>query len=153
MNVCLGGTFDPLHKGHEALLEKAFDIAGDDGFVFIGLTSATVAKTKGQVHSYSKRKHSLEVTLKRMGLRGRYTIQPLKDKYGPALEGNFDAIVVSPETEPTAQEINRRRSQLGNKPLQIFTIPFVLAQDNRPISSTRIRRKEIDSQGNLVREE
>jgi pantetheine-phosphate adenylyltransferase len=153
MNVCLGGTFDPFHKGHEALLKKAFEVAGDHGFVFIGLTSDTIAKRKGVVHSFSERKRFLEESLKRMGLSGRSTIQPLTDKYGPTIEGDFNAIVVSEETAPTAKEINRKRQHHGKKPLQIFIVPFVLAQDKEPISSSRIRRKEIDAQGTLLRKE
>jgi pantetheine-phosphate adenylyltransferase len=153
MNVCLGGTFDPFHKGHEALLKKAFEVAGVHGFVFIGLTSDKLAKRKGDVRSFSERKRFLEESLKRIGVKGRSTIQPLTDKYGPTIEGDFDAIVVSPETKPTAEEINKKRQQLGKKPLQIVVISFIFAQDNQPISSSRIRRKEIDAQGTLLREE
>ena len=81
------------------------------------------------------------------------TIQPLSNKFGPTLEGDFDAIVVSPETKPTAEEINKKRKQLGKKPLQIVVIPFVLSEDNQPISSSRIRRKEIDENGTMLKKE
>jgi pantetheine-phosphate adenylyltransferase len=153
MNVCLGGTFDPFHKGHEALLTKAFEVAGAQGCVFIGVTSDALVKRKGDIHPYHKRKQSVEQFLKRAGLNTRSTIEVLTNKYGTSIEGDFDAIVVSQETKPTAEEINEKRRQIRKKPLQIVVIPFVLAEDNQPISSSRIRRKEIDAQGTVLRKE
>jgi len=150
MNVCLGGTFDPFHKGHEALFKKAFEVAGEDGSVFIGITSDALAKKKGKVHPFPQRKQSIERLLQKSGLQRRWEIQELADEFGPTIERDFDAIVVSPETKATAEKINTKRKQLGKKPLQIIEIPFVLADDNQPISSTRIRRKEIDAQGALI---
>jgi pantetheine-phosphate adenylyltransferase len=153
MKVCLGGTFDPFHKGHEALLKKAFEVAESHGFVFIGVTSDIHAKRKGDVRSFNERKQAVEQFLQKVGLNQRSTVQELADKYGPTIEGDFDAIIVSPETKPTAEEINKKRQQHGKKPLQIVVIPFVLADDSQPISSSRIRRKEIDAQGTLLRKE
>jgi pantetheine-phosphate adenylyltransferase len=40
MTVAFGGTFSPLHKGHEKLLEVAFKL----GDVCIGLTSDDLAR-------------------------------------------------------------------------------------------------------------
>jgi pantetheine-phosphate adenylyltransferase len=47
-------------------------------------------------------------------------------------------------------EINNKRVLKGKKPLKILKISFVLAEDGKPISSTRINRKEIDENGNLL---
>lgn len=153
MNVCLGGTFYPLHKGHKALLKKAFQVAGAKGAVFIGVTSAAMAKKKGKIASFEKRKQSIEQFLAEENVQKQATIQPLSNKFGPTLEGDFDAIVVSPETKPTADEINKKRKELGKKPLQIVVIQFVLSEDNQPISSSRIRQKEIDENGKLLKQE
>jgi pantetheine-phosphate adenylyltransferase len=153
MRVCLGGTFYPLHKGHKILLKKAFQVAGANGSVFIGVTSAAMAKKKGKLASFEKRKQSIEQFLSEENVLEQATIQPLSNKFGPTLKGDFDAIVVSPETKPTAEEINKKRKQLGKKPLQIVVIPFVLSEDNQPISSSRIRRKEIDENGTMLKQE
>ena len=80
-------------------------------------------------------------------------LTPIQDKYGPSVEEKFDAIVVSPETKPTAEEINEKRRQRGKKPLQIIVVPYVLAKDGHPINSTRIRNGEIDEHGTLLEKE
>jgi pantetheine-phosphate adenylyltransferase len=153
MNICLGGTFDPFHKGHEVLIKKAFHAAGQDGFVFIGITSDRRAKQKGDIHPFLERKQVIEQFLSKEEINRKYSIQQLEDQFGPSIEGDFDAIVVSQETKSTAEEINKKRKNLGKKPLQIIVIPFILAKDKQPISSTRIRRKEIDAQGTVLRKE
>jgi pantetheine-phosphate adenylyltransferase len=153
MNVCLGGTFYPLHKGHKALLKKAFQVAGPKGSVFIGITSTITANKKGAFASFEKRKQMIEQFLSNQKVLMQAIIQPISDKFGPTLQGDFDAIVVSPETEPTAEEINRRRKVLGKKPLHIVVIPFVLSEDRKPISSSRIRQKEIDENGIMLKQE
>ena len=153
MIVCLGGTFNYLHKGHEYLILKALEIAGNDGSVFIGLTTGNLIKNKGEIKSFKVRKKDIENFLLEKGQIEFVTIKPIKDKFGPTLEEEFDAIVVSPETKKTAIEINQIREQKGKKPLKIVQIPFVLAKDGKPISSTRIANKEIDENGNILDKE
>ena len=153
MNLCVGGTFYPLHKGHKELLRKAFQIASPQGSVYIGITSPLMIKEKQGVPSFEKRKQSIENFLIEENLIEQAIIQQLSNKFGPTLKRDFDAIVVSPETQPTAEEINKKRKFLGKKPLQIIVIPFVLSDDKRPISSTRIRRKEIDENGTMLKQE
>ncbi|KAA0007573.1 MAG: pantetheine-phosphate adenylyltransferase [Thermoplasmata archaeon] len=148
--VCIGGTFDRLHKGHKALIDKAFEIAGENGWVFIGITKGEIANKKKDVLPFNKRIQDVKKYLKEKGFYSQSEIQPIYDKYGPSIEGDFDAIIVSPETEKVAQEINRIRRKKRKKPLEIINIPFVLAENGSPISSTRIRKKEINQEGHLL---
>ena len=55
-----------------------------------------------------------------------------------------------PVARVTAEEINEKRIQNMKKPLEIIQIPFILAKDGFPISSTRIANKEIDTEGNVL---
>lgn len=150
MKVCIGGTFSPFHKGHKDLIKKACEIAGSKGTVFIGITSDELAQKKGINTSYETRKKYIEQFLSKQHATSTIIIQPLYDAYGPSIEGDYDAIVVSPETKTTAEKINRKRKEQQKKSLQIIVIPFELAEDHQPISSTRIRRKEIDENGTIL---
>ena len=80
-------------------------------------------------------------------------IVPITHKTGPAGYGDYDAIIVSPETFENAQKINIERIKNRKKPLKIIQIPHVKAEDNLPISSTRILNKEINENGQLINTE
>lgn len=152
--MAVGGTFDELHKGHRALLMKAFE-AGEK--VLIGLSSDKFAqKLRRQknhvIACYEKRLAELKEFLKQHGFSDRAEIIPLNDAYGVTLNhGCLDALVVSQETEYMAQEINKKREKKGLKPLKIIVIEMVPAENSVPISTTRIRRGEIDREGHLIK--
>ena len=131
----MGGTFDILHKGHEALLKKAFSL----GEVTIGLTSDKMARRfkKRKVNEFSGRKREIEKLIKREKW-GKFRIIKIEDKFGPTLGEEFSYIVLSPETYPTAVLINKKRKQLKKKPIKIIKIKFVLDKDKKPISATKI---------------
>lgn len=150
MKVCIGGTFDILHKGHKTIIDKAFQIAGKQGSVFIGITTDSMAKKKGEIKPLIDRKKSVERYLIKKKYYDRVTIKSIDDKYGPAIKEDFETIVVSPETKYTAYEINNKRKIYGKKPLEIVEISFVFAKDNKPINSSRIRKNEIDENGRIL---
>ena len=147
----MGGTFDILHIGHEALLTQASNI-GDK--ILLGLTTDERAK-KGRnsdfLNSYAIRKRNLESLLDSLGFLDKFEIVPLNNDWGPSvIDEDFGAIVVSEETKSTANMINKIRSKEGNNELQIVVVPMIKAFDGKYISSSRIRKKEIDSEGNLT---
>ncbi|MCD6330700.1 MAG: pantetheine-phosphate adenylyltransferase [Thermoplasmata archaeon] len=147
MKVCLGGTFDILHEGHKLLLKKACRTGKE---VFIGLaTDELVAKLGKKAKSYEERKKELEEFIEKQGWKDKVRILPLKDVYGTAIEEDFDAIIVSPETEKRAKEINEIRRKKGLKELKIIKVPFVIADDGIAIATRRIKNGEIDGKHRL----
>ncbi len=150
--VAVGGTFDRLHRGHRHLLKKAFEVGE---IVIIGLTTDEFLQGYPKEHpvsSYVFRRRQLHAFLGTLGVVRRATIVPLNDAFGPAAtDESIDALVVSRETEYTAREINEQRTTLGLKSLTVIVVDMVLADDCLPISTTRVRRRELDQEGHLLR--
>jgi len=108
-------------------------------------------KTKKDMKPFEERKKDINTYILEKKAATKIEIKPIKDKYGPSVKEKFDTIVVSPETAKTAEEINKKRKQIGKKQLEIIQIPFVLADDNKPISSSRIARGEINENGEILK--
>ena len=162
----LGGTFTPIHNGHRALLHTAFQTASHDGsgdgHVIVGLTSTTLAgETRNDptqaelLGPFTDRREALAAEIDRLSqaYTASFEITELTDTRGPAATDEaVDALIASPEAKAQrrAHEINERRLAAGLTPLEIHTAPFVIAEDGTRISSTRIRRGEIDAHGRLL---
>jgi pantetheine-phosphate adenylyltransferase len=149
--VSVGGTFDVMHKGHWFLLEETFNV-GEKALVGITTDKFVVKmKKKHKVDSYENRLTDVKEFLKEKGFLERAELVPLNDSYGPTIDSDeLEGIIVSEETEATAEVINQKRVEKGKKPLLIFVITMVLADDGKPISSTRVRRQEVDKYGRLI---
>lgn len=144
--VAVGGTFDKFHDGHKKLLETAFEIGNE---IEIGVTSNEFGGRKGDIDSCKERMANLKSFFND---KSNFSVTPLNDPYGTTVfDKEFDAIVVSEETKPTAIEINEIRKNKGMLPLDIIVVHFVLAEDGVPISSTRIRCGEINKKGNILK--
>jgi pantetheine-phosphate adenylyltransferase len=144
--VALGGTFEPLHEGHKKLIDVAINL----GDVVIGITNDKLARKRlRSVLPFEVRAENVK-----QYILSNYGFEPeivkIEDPYGITLEVDFDYIVVSPETYEVAKLINKKRKELGKKEIEIVKVDFVLADDGEPISSTRIKRGEIDRYGVLI---
>jgi pantetheine-phosphate adenylyltransferase len=154
MDVALGGTFDPVHDGHRALFERAFEL----GEVTVGLTSDDLApRTRAEdrpVRPYEPRRAELVAELERFaGEHDReFTVRKLDSPTGIATEPTFDVLVVSPETRTGGKRINELRREQGNEPLELAVVDHVYAEDGELLSSTRIVRGEVDEHGELTPE-
>ncbi len=149
--VATGGTFDHLHKGHVALLSRSFSL-GD--VVLIGVTSDAFALREGKSpdQSYLERVDILERFLRSMFPRRKYIIAKLDDHFGPGIASpEVEAIVVSRETVARVPIADALRAMKGYPPLKVEIVDYVLAGDDKPISSTRIRKGEIDAEGKLLK--
>jgi pantetheine-phosphate adenylyltransferase len=153
MRVMVGGTFDPLHIGHQLLLRRAFETAGAGGHVVLGLSADQFAARKQHpVRPYAVRFAELTAWVDAGNFPATYEIEPLYDRFGSALSQDFDALVVSYETFPVGGEINRLRKERGHAMVDLYQIQCVLAEDGKAVSSTRIYRGEINRYGKPVPE-
>jgi len=150
--VALGGTFDVFHRGHEQLISKAFELGRS---VILGVTSDAFVRKQGKNHpvqAYASRVRVLRHFLDDRGWLSRAVLVPLRDPYGPtARRRDVEALVITPDTAGSALKLNRLRANKGFGRLKIHRVSLSSAEDGKPISSTRIRRGEIDRQGRLVK--
>jgi pantetheine-phosphate adenylyltransferase len=147
--VAMGGTFDIVHRGHLALLSRAFEISDN---VIIGLTSDELAAKKGKIpnNDYEKRFENLTLSISKEFQNHSFQISKLDDDFGPAvLEKGVEALVVSNETSNQGNVLNELREKKKLPPVQIITVSMILAKDGERISTTRIKNSEIDTKGNL----
>jgi cytidyltransferase-like protein len=146
--AAVGGTFDRLHDGHKALILEAFRLGER---VVIGITSDAYVKKAGKVGvaPYGERRRGLLSFLESNDLSDRATLVKISDRFGPTAEdAEISCIVVTKETRETASKANRIRLKKGMNPMKTHIIDMVMARDNSPISSSRIRKGELDVHGN-----
>lgn len=148
MKVGVGGTFNVLHKGHRRLLDIA--IANGD-VLAVGLMSDDYCRrNKDLIIPYEERERALREYLEKKSVE--FTISPLSAKEGTAsTDPDLDVLIVSQETQILGSKINDMRLSHGLRPMRIVIVPYVLAEDYRPISSSRVLCGEIDAEGRLLR--
>ena len=148
--IATGGTFDILHKGHYTLLLKAFEVGKQ---VIIGISSDYYASVKKKkiTNEYPIRLKNLKRFIEDKFNKSNYSIYELNDFYGPTvLTKDVQAIVTTEGTKENCIKINELRKSKGLPQLEIIIVPLVEDQDGKVISSTRIRRGEIDINGNKL---
>lgn len=105
-----------------------------------------------EIPSSEHRRESVAETIAELDDRGRTVeIHELESEYGiVGDEPSIDTLVVSPETAPELETINRLRREEGDEPLTGIVAPYVLAENGERISSTRVVEGEIDEHGRLL---
>jgi inosine/xanthosine triphosphatase len=148
MKAGLGGTFNVLHRGHRALVDRAFEVADE---VLVGITSdAMASRSKACVRPLEERKRDLESYLRTKGDNWTLLVIERPDEHVDVRD-DISALIVSPETVVTGEKINRAREARGLRPLRLVEVPHVLADDFLPIAARRIIAGEIDAEGRLLR--
>lgn len=147
--VALGGTFDYIHKGHKVLFSKAMDSAEN---ILIGITTDTFASQLGKKvdHIFKTRVEQLRDYLDAVYDEKDFQIVPLENHFGFEIYADtVEAIVTSTETSSRVIEYNKERIKMGFKPLHLMVVNIVLADDGKPISSSRIKNGEINENGQI----
>ncbi|MBI2405376.1 pantetheine-phosphate adenylyltransferase [Candidatus Gottesmanbacteria bacterium] len=150
--VFIAGTFDGLHRGHEAVLTRAF---AEGERVTVGITTDTFAKRFKnydlRITKFEERKSALERWIKKKGWRQQATIIPIEDRYEPAAsDRSLNALIVTSQNKTTGEAINDMRNKRGLTGLVLLEVPMVAADDGQPISSTRTRNGEITASGKFL---
>jgi pantetheine-phosphate adenylyltransferase len=133
-----------------ALLRRGFSLSD---VVVIGVTSDSFASREGKSpdQSYLERVKVIERVLNSTFSGRKYVIVKLEDFFGTDIASpKVEAIVVTRETAARVPIANSLRAEKGYPPLKVEVVDHVLAVDGRPISSTRIRKGEIDAEGRIL---
>jgi pantetheine-phosphate adenylyltransferase len=148
--VATGGTFDILHKGHYMLLQKAFEVGRQ---IIIGVSSDSYA-TRNQkkiINNYDMRQENLNKFINKHFKKSNYSVYQLDDFYGPtALTRDVQAIITTESSLENCLKINSLRESKGMPQLEIILVPLEVDKEGKVISSTRIRKGEIDVNGNKL---
>lgn len=159
MKTLLAGTFDVIHKGHQALIDKTIELAEVyGGQLIITLTLDIMTSRKSHsVTPYSIRRQRLADYIEAQDFEGELHIIPLEREVldRDMIEELFDdekvTIIVSEESYPSALEVNKLFKSMGLESMTVVVVPMVLAEDGKRISSTRIRNEEITLEGGVLR--
>ena len=160
--VCLGGTFDSIHEGHEKLLKESLSRCTE--VLTVGVTDESMVKNKvlwELIKPVEERiqdvTNYLTAQIKTAKTNSpRLNIVAISDPFGPAIvDETLKAIVVSDETMKGGHKINDIRRERGMPELKVISIS--LLKDSKKessfeedkISSSSIRIRKL---GTLVRE-
>jgi pantetheine-phosphate adenylyltransferase len=153
--ACTGGTYGPLHEGHKKVFRYAFSLAKN---LAIRLTTdeylSEISKKnlKELIPPYSKRFETLCEYLNQL-YRGRFEILPLdtrEDCMNCMYKDITMAMIAGEDSLAKAYRINLRRRESGLFEVDIFGVPAELSESGKRISSTDIRKGEINRKGRII---
>ncbi len=146
-HLIVGGSWDIFHSGHRYILSTAVE---KSQHLDVGVTSDEMLTEKigtEEHDSFEERASNIRSFLRALG-KDDYRIIEIDDIYGNAVEEG-ETLLVNPENRENAGKINGKRRENGKKELKVEVINKLEAADGEPISCSRIRREEIDSDGKL----
>lgn len=145
-----GGSWDRFHAGHRYFLLAAFE---HGKHVAIGVTSDAMLAEKADdadssdFEPFEERERHVERFLDQFGLTDRATITQIDDYQGTAVDADSGVLLVTEDTLENGKQVNQDRLEQGKTPLNLAMVQQITGADGAVISSTRIRKNEIDRDG------
>ncbi len=146
-NIILGGTFDHFHKGHEKFLKQAFNLSK---FVYCGIVKKQFQNKKfpHSIQTYKQRLKEVKNFINKNKLQSRIKIFSINNQFSDEINNpSLEAIIITKDTLKGAKLFNQKRESLGLPVLKIINITLLKDKKGLAISSTRIRKGEIDRLG------
>jgi len=145
----LGGTFDHLHVGHQALLATAFQVGEE---VAVGITTDRFVADhpkplRRRIQPFRTRRAALVRWVRRNFPHRKWRVVPLETAFGRSVDLEVDALVVSRDTVAGGRAVNRERRRLRRPTIPLVIVPLALADDLEPVSSRRVRAGTIETDG------
>lgn len=135
MKSIVAGTFNVLHSGHKALIDRAFSIADN---VLICITSDEMSSpSRNFVNPYYLRKKAVEeyASTKSKG----FSVVKIEDMYGPMDRvSEDDVLVVSEETLENGKKVVEKIKEKFDVELKLSIVPIVVKKDGIKLSSSDI---------------
>ena len=148
--VAVAGTFNVLHEGHKALLDRAMWMADE---LYIGITSDEMAsQNRDEITPYYLRRKAIEDYVIAKGEIA--TIFEINDIYGPPeIMDDIDILVVSEETKDNGKLVSRMREKRGLKPLKLDVVSLYRDCDGNKLNARDIMNGNMsrDGQRDVVR--
>jgi inosine/xanthosine triphosphatase len=134
MISAVAGTFNILHEGHKAMLDRAFQL-GDE--VYIGITSDRMASSsRDRLNTYYIREKAVKEYA--ASKKKPFSVFTIDDIYGPdEMMDHVDVLVVSEETLANGKKVVRKASEKGKK-MELSVVSIVQKSDGGKLSSTDI---------------
>ncbi len=148
--VAVAGTFNVLHEGHKALLDRAMWMADE---LYIGITSDKMAaENRTEIIPYYLRRKAIEDYVISKGEIA--TIFEINDIYGPPeIMDDIDILVVSEETKDNGKLVSRMREKRGLKPLKLDVVSLYRDCDGNKLNARDIMSGDMsrDGQRDVIR--
>ncbi|PIR59373.1 MAG: hypothetical protein COU69_00525 [Candidatus Pacebacteria bacterium CG10_big_fil_rev_8_21_14_0_10_56_10] len=142
----LGGTFDHFHAGHQHFLRFAGELADQ---VMIGITHPKLSHHKlwpQLIETFDQRRRGVTMFCGQHGISAE--IIQISDLYGPTLSNSrIEALAVTEETVPGAEQINQARLAAGLAELPVFICGMWLDQTGKVLHSDRVRAGKVNRRG------
>ena len=142
--VCLGGTFDHMHSGHNYLLTQAALLTKKR--MLIGVTSDILLKKKMHAHlvePWEKRCDNVVRFLSRLcGPEIKIDLFELMDPAGKAATDNeIEACILTKEVEKGGQIINSRRQEEGLCEIPLVFVDMILVSQGTEEEQAKFQNK------------